>query len=140
MTQKKLSDKLAELIDQSIQKYCLPIQRGNSIRIKHIVVRKNSRSYLVIDLRYNKQIATFFSKTGAVACAVNSAKGEDNVKYIVNLDRKLQEKYLDCINYKNIINNSDEEEYKQTATIRYQMAWEDLNNIKQSLLDIVFDK
>lgn len=140
MIQKKLSDKLAELIDQSIQKYCLPIQKGNSIRIKHIVVRKNKHNYLVIDLRYNKQIATFFSKTGAIACAVHCVEGGSNVAYIVAQDRKLQEKYQDCVSYKHIINNSDSEEYKQTATIRYQIAWEDLNNIKQTLLDIVFDK
>lgn len=140
MTQKKLSEKLAELIDKSVKNFCIPIQKGNSIRIKHIVIRKNKHNYLLIDMRYNKQIATFFSKTGAVACAVNIASGKNNVSYIVNLDRKLQEKYADCINHKHIIENAVEEQYKQTASIRYQIAWEDLNNIKQTLLDIVFDK
>jgi|SRR5210317_1525726 hypothetical protein len=140
MTQKKLSEKLAELIDKSVQKYCVPIQKGNSVRIKHTVIRTNKHNHLVIDLRYNKQIGTFFSKTGAVACAVSNTKGDGNTQYIVRMDRKLQEKYLECLNYKRILENSDEEEYKQTATIRYQIAWEDLNTIKQALLDIVFDK
>lgn len=140
MTQKKLSEKLAELIDNSIQKYCVPIQKGNSVRIKHLVVRKNKHSHLVIDLRYHKQVATFFSKTGAIACASSLADGINRTAECVKLDRELQEKYLECINFKNILENSKEEEYKQTATIRYQIAWDDLNTIKQALLDIVFDK
>ena len=140
MTQEKLSTKLAELIDKSIQKYCVPIQKGNSIRIKHFVIRKNKHNHLVIDLRYNKQIATFFSKTGAVACAVAKAKGHTDIKHIVDKDRRLQEKYLECVNYKSVLENSEDEQYKQTIKIRYEIAWEDLNTIKQTLLDIVFDK
>ena len=140
MTQKKLSLKLAELIDKSIQKYCLPIQKGNSIRIKHIVIRKNKHNYLVIDLRYNKQIATCFSKTSAVACAVTKSKSNSDIKHIIDMDRKLQEKYLECLNFKSVLQTSDNKAYIDTITTRYEIAWEDLNNIKQTLLDIVFDK
>ena len=139
MTQEKLSTKLAELIDKSIQKYCLPIQKGNSIRIKHIVIRKNKHNHLVIDMRYNKQIGTFFSKTGAVACAVYKTKNDSDVRHIVDMDRKLQEKYLECVNYKAVLQSSEDKQYKETIKIRYEIAWEDLNTIKQTLLDIVFD-
>ena len=139
MTQKKLSLKLAELIDKSIQKYCLPIQKGNSIRIKHIVIRKNKHNYPVIDLRYNKQIAHCSVKLSAVACS-DPTKSNSDIKHIIDMDRKLQEKYLECLNFKSVMQTSDNKAYIDTITTRYEIAWEDLNNIKQTLLDIVFDK
>ena len=56
------------------------------------------------------------------------------------MDRKLQEKYLECVNYKTVLQNTTDKQYHKTITIRYEIAWEDLNTIKQALLDIVFDK
>tara|TARA_B100000927_G_scaffold19263_1_gene14697 strand:- start:1238 stop:1513 length:276 start_codon:yes stop_codon:yes gene_type:complete len=91
-------------------------------------------------MRYNKQIGTFFSKTGAVACAVYKTKNDSDVRHIVDMDRKLQEKYLECVNYKAVLQSSEDKQYKETIKIRYEIAWEDLNTIKQTLLDIVFDK
>ncbi len=51
MDLQKLSKKLKLFIDQQAEQMCLPIQHGNSLRIKNFVVRENSMGFLLYDIK-----------------------------------------------------------------------------------------
>ena len=64
------------------------LERGNSIRIKHIIVRKHSNGYRIFDCRCNKHIETVFCKTAAVAIAKGLAENKNyGIDNIVSLDQ-----------------------------------------------------
>ena len=141
MNTKNLSKKLLKLIDRNIHKVCVPIQNGNSVRLKHLIIRENNYGHLVYDLRDNKQITTTFTKTAAVAIAKNLAEGQDHsIDRIIDLDREIQAKYNKCVQYKSTMINSDNPISIDNAHIRYDITWEDVLTLRDSLDQCVFDK
>ena len=141
MNTKHLSKELKKLIDRNIHKVCIPIKNGSGIRMKHYIIRENGYSNLIYDLRYNRQVATTFTKTGAIATAKALVDNrEDDIEQITNLDREIQSKYNKCVQFKSTIANSDNEVTVESAHIRYDIAWDDLLNLRDRLDEYVFDK
>lgn len=141
MDLEKLSKKLKSFIDEQAERVCLPIQHGNSIRIKNYVVRENSHGFLLYDIKQHKQVATTFTKTAALAMARQMAR--NNTKYINHIgstDSEIHHKYNECVFYKHTIARTDDDTKRETAKIRYDIVWEDLLKLRDTLDDYIFDK
>ena len=63
-----------------------------------------------------------------------------DIEQITNLDREIQSKYNKCVQFKSTIANSDNEVTVDSAHIRYDIAWDDLLNLRDRLDEYVFDK
>jgi len=141
MNTNHLSKELLKLIDRNIDKVCIPVKNGSGIRMKHFIIRENGYSHLIYDLRYNKQVATTFTKTAALATAKALVDDrEDDIDKITLLDREIQSKYNKCVQYKNTIANSDNPISIDNANIRYDISWDDVLNLRDRLDEYVFDK
>lgn len=137
----KLSKKLKKFIDRQAETISMPIQHGNSLRIKNYVVRENSMGFLLYDIKNHRQVTTTFTKTAALAMARQMA--QNNSKYlrlIGDTDDQIHHKYNECVFYKNTIARTDDEIKRETAKIRYDIVWEDLLKLRDTLDDYIFDK
>ena len=44
----------------------------------------------------------------------DQTKSNSDIKHIIDMDRKLQEKYLECLNFKSVMQTSDNKAYIDT--------------------------
>lgn len=135
----KLSKKLKSFIDEQAERVCMPIQQGNSVRIKHFVVRENQHGFLLYDIKQHRQIATTFTKTAALAMAKQLCNN-GKVQSIRDTDNLIAHKYNECVFYKHTIARTDDEIRRESAKIRYDIAWEDLIKLRDTLDQYIFDK
>ena len=94
--------KLEELVN-SVDLSVIPYQKGNSIRIKHYVIRKAWHGYLIYDTKANKQVTSYYSKSAAVAhvhSCVHDRK--TNIADIEKLDNLLSKHHVDSLFHKNV--------------------------------------
>jgi hypothetical protein len=137
---KTVAKEILKLIDKETDKLCVPIQQGNSIRIKHMVVRESRYGFLVFNILTQEQVARTFSKTAALAIAKSHAEGATNrTARILKIDEKIQQKYNDCVFFKHTIYFSDDHTRKQAAEIRYDVAWDDVLTLRSELDHYIFD-
>lgn len=137
----KLSKKLKSFIDEQAERMCMPIQQGNSVRIKNYVVRENHHGFLLYDIKQHKQIATTFTKTAALAMARQMAQNNrDSLRFIRSTDDEIHNKYNECVFYKHTIARTEDEIKRETAKIRYEIVWEDLIQLRDTLDQYIFDK
>jgi Uri superfamily endonuclease len=92
-----LVKELEKLLNDNIEKLLIPHVRGNSIRIKHHIIRKSKAGWLIYDIKENQQIAKMFSKTAAIALAKTLAQGLDEIEKIQYLDFNIKKNYNDAI-------------------------------------------
>jgi len=141
MDLQKLSKKLRKFIDKQAETISLPIQHGNSLRIKNYVVRENSMGFLLYDIKEHRQVATTFTKTAALAMAKQMAQNKsEDIRFIGATDDQIHHKYNECVFYKHTIARTDDEIKRESAKIRYDIAWEDLLKLRDTLDDYIFDK
>ena len=141
MQVKKLGRRLQKFIDEQAEKVCMPIQHGNSVRVKNYVIRKNPHGYLLYDISNNNQVTTTFTKTAALAMANQLLlDNNDTIKSILQVDDAIQSKYNECIFYKNTIARTEDDIKREVARTRYDIVWEDLLKLRDTLEDYIFDK
>ena len=80
---KQLLNDLEEIVNRGIADSYFPVVTKNSIRIKHMVVRKSKKGYLVIDSKEGQQIAFTEFKVNRLHCEVL-----DSNKNVVQLSKK----------------------------------------------------
>ena len=137
---KTVAKEILQLIDKETDKLCVPIQQGNSVTIKHMVVRESPQGFLVINVLTDQQVACTFSKTAAVAIAKSHARGTvDHTSQILKIDNQIQQKYNDCVHFKHTIYLSEDEDRKSAAEIRYDVAWDDVITLRSELDPYIFD-
>ena len=66
MIDENLLKQLEEIVN-SVDLTVIPYQRGNSIRIKHFVIRKRKHGYRIYYRQANKQVTSYYSKAAAEA-------------------------------------------------------------------------
>ena len=137
---KELIQALKELVDSQIDIH-IPYAKGNSIRLKHLVIRKHKNGYRIFDITTNKIKATTFSKTGAVAIAkaiVNNK--EEDIKEIRSLDYDLCKYYNDAVFYKHTIEKTADETRRDSAFTRFEIANDKAMQIKYQIESFIYDK
>ena len=134
MTAENLLHDLEEIVNKGLEDSAIPYQRGNSIRIKHIVVRKSPKGYLIYDAKENRQIVRTYFKTTAVAIAKNLAQGVDITETAMEFDDTMLKHYNDAIFYRNSIRNTSDASKREIRETRLDVAIQESQRVR-SLLD-----
>ena len=64
----------------------------------------------------------------------------NSVKHIVDTDESIQNKYNECIFYKYTMTTTDDDIKREVTKIRYDIVWEDLLKLRDTLDNYIFDK
>mgnify|MGYP001051853905 CR=1 FL=1 len=134
---KQLLNDLEEIVNRGIADSYFPVVTKNSIRIKHMVVRKSKKGYLVIDSKEGQQIAFTEFKSTAIAIAKTYAKGL-KTDQIINLEQKLAKHYHDAMFYENTINKTTDEFTKEVRKIRLDIALEESQRLREKIDYFIF--
>tara|TARA_Y100000385_G_C12941137_1_gene571126 strand:- start:355 stop:774 length:420 start_codon:yes stop_codon:yes gene_type:complete len=134
MTTENLIHDLEEIVNQGLEDSAIPVARGNSIRIKHIIIRKSPKGYLIYDAKENKQVVRTYFKTTAVAIAKNLAQGINITETAMECDELMLKHYNDAVFYKHSIRKTDDEVKKDIREARLDIAIQESQRVR-SLLD-----
>jgi hypothetical protein len=134
MNSEKLLNDLDEIVNRGLEDSAIPHARGNSIRIKHVVIRKSPKGYLIYDAKENCQITRTYFKTTAVAIAKNLAQGKDITDLAMEFDDAMLKHYNDAVFYKNSIRKTTDPFRKEIREARLDIAIQESRRIR-SLLD-----
>lgn len=132
-----LQKQLQELVDK-VDITAFPYEKGNSIRIAHIVIRKSKHGYLVYDCQQNKKIAETYSKTGAVAWAKCVLKEKKHFDQIKKFDDTIAKHHTDSLFFKNTIEKTDNYIKRETAEFRLDISMDKTREAKANLMRFVF--
>ncbi len=134
MTTEKLLNDLEEIVNRGLEDSAIPEARGNSIRIKHIIIRKSPKGYLIYDAKENRQVVRTYFKTTAIAIAKNLAQGLDITEKLIALDRTMLKHYNDAVFYKHAIKKCKDEFTREIRETRLDISIEESRRVR-SLLD-----
>ena len=134
MTTEKLIHDLEEIVNRGLEDSAIPHQRGNSIRIKHIIIRKSPKGYLIYDAKENKQVVRTYFKTTAVAIAKNLAQGINITETAMEFDELMLKHYNDAVFYKHSIRKTTDEFKRDIREARLDIAIQESQRVR-SLLD-----
>mgnify|MGYP000137008662 FL=1 len=134
MTTEKLIHDLEEIVNRGLEDSAIPHQRGNSIRIKHIIIRKSPKGYLIYDAKENKQVVRTYFKTTAVAIAKNLAQGINITETAMEFDELMLKHYNDAVFYKHSMRKTTDEFKRDIREARLDIAIQESQRVR-SLLD-----
>ena len=138
---KELSQQLEEIVEAGLVRVAIPYQKGNSIRIKNLVIRKHNNGYRLFDLRTNKHICTTFAKATALAIAKMTAeKTYFDLKNILKMDDKVAKYYMDALYAKRSMKTGDSEERRESAEVQFDIATQDAWTALAAIERYIFDK
>jgi len=138
MNSKQLINDLEEIIEQGLEDDGLPVAKGNSIRIKHIIIRKSPNGYLIYDAKENTQVARTMFKSTAIAIAKNLAAGRNITAQVLAYDTLLQKHYVDAIFYKNTIKTTKDSATREIRETRLNMSVLETRRIRENLDKFIF--
>ena len=135
-----LTKQLEEIIISGLERLPIPYEKGNSIRIKNLIIRKHSNGYRIFNCKTNKFVANTFSKTAALAISKELANNSNfNITPLTKLDDQVSKHYNDALFAKRTIENADNDDRYMTAEIKYdiatQKAWAALADIERYIFD-----
>jgi hypothetical protein len=133
-----LSKKLEDLINSNIDKANLPYVKGNSIRIKNMVIRKSKVGWLVYDTETNKQVGRYFCRSSALAYANSVIKGRKHTRQILELDHFIEKHYNDCVFYLHTLRKTKDATRKEVARIRYDISYAETKQATKDLERFIF--
>jgi hypothetical protein len=138
MTTEKLLNDLEEIVNRGLEDSAIPEARGNSIRIKHIIIRKSPKGYLIYDAKENRQIVRTYFKTTAIAIAKNLAQGLDITEKLIALDRTMLKHYNDAVFFKHSIKKCKDEFTKEIRETRLDISIEESRRVRILLDRYIF--
>lgn len=140
-TNPKITKLLNEIMDAELAEYPVPYKKGNSIRIKNVVMRRNGKGYHVFNLVDKSHVMFTPSKTTALAIAHCTAHGlHHSVSDIKRLEAKLSKYYNDAIFYKYTVEHSKDEIRADSAQMRFEIAMDECMRIRDQIENYLFDK
>jgi|TARA_B100001057_G_scaffold358205_1_gene360329 hypothetical protein len=138
---KQLAKELEEIVVHGLAQVPIPYQKGNSIRVKNIVIRKHKNGYRIFDISTNKHVVTTFTKTAALAIAkiVAESGNSNDIKDIIVLDNKVCKHYMDALFAKRTIEVSKDSIRIQASETKFDIAtdkaWSSLAQIESYIFD-----
>lgn len=136
-----IKQELETLISQGLEQYPLPYQKGNSIRLGNMVIRKHKNGYRIFDCQSNKHIQTLFSKAAALAFVRQLVTNKkENIADVLRLDDKLNKHYMDALFSKRTMEVSKDPFKIDNAEIRYDIACDKVYACIDAIESYIFDK
>ena len=133
---KELTEQLEEIIEAGLVDVAIPFEKGNSIRIKHMIIRKHHNGYRLFNLTTNKHVCTTFTKTAALAIAkMTVEKTNFDLKAVIKLDDTVSKYYMDAVYAKRGMKTSDSPHHETQFDIAYDKAWTALSDIERYIFD-----
>lgn len=134
-----LAEELKNIIVQGARKYPMPFKKGNSIFIGTVVIRPSKQNgYLLYDTKESEHITTTYSKYGALAVAKLYMYNKD-IEPALYQDKTLQKYDNDCLFYKHMIENSDNQFRIDTAKVRLEISQAFYEQAVEYLEQIIFE-
>lgn len=134
-----LVNELEVLINKGLKDAYFPYQKGNSIRIGHMIVRENKKGfYLVYDAKTNSQVAKTFCKSSAVAIAKKLAQGIDVTNKVLDIDKVIQKNYNDAVFFKYTMRVTKDDFKKDIVSVRYEIAKDKTRHARGQLDRFIF--
>ncbi len=135
-----LTKQLEEIIVSGLERMPIPYEKGNSIRVKNIIIRRHNNGYRIFNCKTNKFIANTFSKTAALAIAKMLAQDPYfDARPLAKLDDTVAKHYNDALFAKRTMENAEDDARYMTAEIKYdiatQKAWSALADIERYIFD-----
>lgn len=137
MTTNIIND-LEEIVNKGLEDSAIPYKKGNSIRIKHIVVRKSPKGYLIYDAKENRQVVRTFFKSSAIAIAKNLAQGKNIIDKLKVYDDLMLKHYNDAVFYKNSIKRCKDEFTREIRETRLDIALHESRKLRNQLDHYIF--
>ena len=134
MNSEKLLIDLEEIVNKGLEDVTIPYAKGNSIRIKHIVIRTSPKGYLIYDSKENCQITRVHFKTTAIAIANSLANGRNITEKIVEFDNLMLKHYNDAVFYKHSMKKCNDPFKIEVRRTRLDVAVQESRRVR-SLLD-----
>lgn len=138
MNKQQILNQLEEIVNRGVDAVYFPVVNKNSIRIKHMMVRKSKKGYLVIDAKEGEQVAYTTFKSTALAIAKTQAKGLNRKDKLLELEHQMAKHYYDAVFYENIINKTTDEFVKETRETRLEIAVAKSEDIRQQIDYFIF--
>lgn len=138
MITEKIAADLEEIVNKGLDDFPIPFVKGNSIRIKHIVIRKSPKGYLIYNTKDNSQIARAFFKSTAIAIAKNIAQGKNYTDKILELENNMSKHYNDALFFKNSINKSKDPVRSEIIETRLDIALSESERVRNILDRYIF--
>ena len=138
---KELAKELEEIVVHGLSQVPIPYEKGNSIRVKNIVIRKHKNGYRTFDISTNKHVVTTFTKTAALAIAkiVGERGNSNDIKDIIVLDNKVCKNYMDALFAKRAIEVSKDITRIEASEVKFDIAtdraWSSLAQIESYIFD-----
>ena len=138
---KELAKELEEIVVYGLSQVPIPYEKGNSIRVKNIVIRKHKNGYRIFDISTNKHVVTTFTKTAALAIAkiVGESGNSNDIRDIIALDNKVSKHYMDALFAKRTIEISKDTIRIEASEVRFDIAtdkaWHSLAQIESYIFD-----
>lgn len=129
---------LEDIINSGLEDIALPLVKGNSIRIKHMIVRKSKAGWLVYNSKTHTQVAKMFCKSSAIALAKRLAEGKGGRQIIEELDKVIEKNYYDCLFYKNTLQKSKDTVTRAITQDRFEVSVSQTKHAKKSLDRFIF--
>lgn len=134
-----LSKKLEELINSNIDKANLPYVKGNSIRLKNLIIRKSKIGWLVFNFETSDRLGCFFCRSSALAYANSYIKGRQHSRRIKELDHFIEKHYNDCVFYLHTLKRTNDATRKEVARIRYDISYAETKQATKDLEQFIFN-
>jgi hypothetical protein len=138
---KELAKELEEIVVYGLSQVPIPYEKGNSIRVKNIVIRKHKNGYRIFDISTNKHVVTTFTKTAALAIAkiVGESGNSNDIRDIIALDNKVCKNYMDALFAKRAIEVSKDIQRTEASEVKFDIAtdraWSSLAQIESYIFD-----
>ena len=138
---KELAKELEEIVVYGLSQVPIPYEKGNSIRVKNIVIRKHKNGYRIFDISTNKHVVTTFTKTAALAIAkiVGESGNSNDIRDIIALDNKVCKNYMDALFAKRAIETSKDITRIEASEVKFDIAtdkaWSSLAQIESYIFD-----
>lgn len=136
-----LAKELEQIVTAGLEQVAIPYQKGNSIRLRHIAIRKHKNGYKLFDTKSNSHIITTFTKTAAMAIA-KSIVEMPYMSYdeIVRLDDKVAKHYMDALFSKRSYESTNNLDKKENSEILFDIAMDKAWLSLEAIETFIFDK
>lgn len=132
-------NELEAIVNKGLENNFIPYKKGNSIRIKNMVVRHNAKKgYLIYDTKTNNQIARTHFKSSALAIAKNLAVGKNHTETLLEYDQQLLKHYNDAVFFKNVLKKTKDVVSAEIREVRLEISIDKTRDIREKIDNFIF--
>lgn len=136
-----LAKELESIVTAGLEQLPIPYEKGNSIRLKFVAIRKHKNGYKLFNTKTNSHIVTVFCKTAALAIAKLTVESRFNdIHKVTQLDSKVNKYYMDALFAKRAVESSNDPIRRESSEIKFDIAMDAAWNSIAELETFIFDK